>query len=52
MLQILSNIKTFCAKNKYMYEIKGYLIYLLIVNELCDIEDIIFLLTRMKKVKL
>ena len=40
MLQILSNINTFCSKNKYMYEIIGYLIYLLIVNELCDIEDI------------
>ena len=40
MLQILSNINTFCSKNKHMYEIIGYLIYFLIVNELCDIEDI------------
>jgi hypothetical protein len=40
MLQILSNLQNFCTQNQFMYEIMGYLIYLLIENELCDIEDI------------
>ena len=39
MLLILSDINQICTKNKYAFEIFGYLIYLLIENELCDIKD-------------
>ena len=35
----LSDINQICSKNKYAFEIFGYLIYLLIENELCDIKD-------------
>ena len=39
MLLILSDINQICSKNIYVFEIFGYLIYLLIKNELCDVED-------------
>ena len=39
MLQILSDINQISKKNIYSFEILGYLIYLLILNELCDIKD-------------
>ena len=40
ILQIFSNINIICGKNNYMFEIIGYLLYILIINELCDIKDI------------
>ena len=40
ILQVLSDINNICNKNKYLYEIIGYLLYVLIINELCDIKDI------------
>ena len=39
MLLILSDINKFCNKNIYAFNIFGYLMYLLIKNELCDIKD-------------
>ena len=40
ILQMLANINNMCIKNKFMFEIIGYLLYILIINELCDIKDI------------
>ena len=40
ILQILADISHICEDNKYLYEIIGYLIYVLIICELCDIKDI------------
>ena len=39
ILPILSNIDQLCIKNIYSFEILGYILYLLIENELCDIQD-------------
>ena len=39
ILLILSEINQISKKNIYSYEVFGYLIYLLISNELCDIKD-------------
>ena len=39
MLLIISGINQICKKNVYSFEFIGYLMYLLIENELCDIED-------------
>ena len=39
ILLIISDINQFCKKNIFSYEIFGYLIYLLIENELCDVQD-------------
>lgn len=40
ILQILADIIQICKDNKYMYESIGYLIYALIITELCDTKDI------------
>ena len=40
ILQIFSDINIICGKNNYMFEIIGHLLYILIINELCDIKDI------------
>ena len=40
ILQILAEINHVCKDNKYLYETIGYLIYVLINCELCDIKDI------------
>ena len=46
ILQILANINNMCNQNKFMFEIIGYLLYLLIINELCDIKDINILINK------
>jgi hypothetical protein len=40
ILQIIADISDICEDNKYLYETIGYLIYVFIINELCDIKDI------------
>ena len=52
ILQILSNIHDICSKNEFMYEIIGYLLYILIINELCDIEDINIFINKDNKSKI
>ena len=46
LLLILSDINQLCKKNIYSFEFLGYLIYLLIENELCDIEDMNIFINR------
>ena len=40
ILEMISNINNICKENEYMYEIVGNLLYFLIINDFCDIEDI------------
>ena len=40
ILEMISNISNICREDEYMYEIFGNLLYILIINEFCDIEDI------------
>ena len=52
MLLIISDINEICKKNIYSYELFGYLIYLLIENELCDIKDINIFINKDEECKI
>ena len=52
ILQVLSNIKNYCNKNIFMYEIIGNLLYVLIINELCDIKDINIFINKEEESKI
>ena len=52
ILQILADISHICEDNKYLYETFGYLIYVLIINELCDTKDINIFINKDEKSKI
>ena len=51
-LLILSDINQLCKSNIYSFEIIGYLIYLLIENELCDIQDMNIFMNKNEETKI
>ena len=51
-LLLLSDINQLCKNNIYSFEIIGYLIYLLIENELCDIQDMNIFMNKNEESKI
>ena len=51
ILKILSEINYLFKNNIYVFEMIGYLIYLLIANELCDIEDMNIFINKDEETK-